>query len=200
MLLSLRHQFLFIHIYKAAGTSVTHALRPFAGETLPRRLLARAGLLRGVPRFPDHVTARELQAAIPDVFAKSFKFTFVRNPWDWQVSLYHYMQQERRHPQHALVAGMTFDNYIRWRVIEDKHLQKEFVTDAAGDAIVDFIGRFESLEEDFAAVCRKIGIAARLPHRNPSKHDDYRSYYNDATRALVAEHFREDVEMFGYGF
>jgi sulfotransferase famil protein len=192
MLLSLRHRFIFIHIYKAAGTSVTHALRPFTRESWFRR--------RAVPKLPDHITAAELREAIGAVFDECFKFTFVRNPWDWQVSLYHYMKQNRKHPQHALIESMTFPDYIRWRVREDKHLQKEFVTDAAGNVIVDFIGRFENLENDFAEACRRIGIAARLTHRNPSRHDDYRTYYDEETRALVAEHFREDVEMFGYTF
>lgn len=192
MLLSLRHEFIFIHIYKAAGTSVTHALRPFAREPLLK--------WRKVPRLPDHATAAELRDALGDVFDRCFKFTFVRNPWDWQVSLYHYMQQTPKHPQHRIVRDMKFDDYIRWRVTEDKHLQKEFVTDAAGKTIVDFIGRFENLDADFAKVCDTIGIKARLPHRNPSRHAGYRSYYDDVTRELVATHFREDVEMFGYSF
>lgn len=192
MLLSLRHKFIFIHIYKAAGTSVTHALRPFAREPLLRR--------RSVPKLPDHITAEELRETIGELFDRCFKFAFVRNPWDWQVSLYHYMRQTRKHPQHLLVRGMSFEDYIRWRVTEDKHLQKEFVTDAAGKTIVDFIGRFESLETDFAAICAKVGIAAALPHRNRSRHDDYRKYYDAATRELVAEHFRDDVELFGYSF
>jgi hypothetical protein len=192
MLLSLRHKFIFIHIYKAAGTSVTHALRPFSREPLLRP--------RTVPRLPDHITAAELRDTIGDLFDRCFKFTFVRNPWDWQVSLYHYMRQTRKHPQHQLVRGMSFDDYIRWRVTEDKHLQKEFVTDAEGKTIVDFIGRFEILESDFAAVCARIGISASLPHRNPSRHADYRTYYDDATRELIATHFREDIEMFGYAF
>jgi hypothetical protein len=196
MLLSLRHRFIFIHIYKAAGTSVTHALRPFTREPLLRR--------RTVPRLPDrlpdHLTAAEVRGEIGELFDRCFKFTFVRNPWDWQVSLYHYMLQTRKHPQHQLIRGMKFDEYIRWRVTEDRHLQKEFVTDAAGKTIVDFIGRFENLETDFAAVCEKIGIAAKLPHRNRSRHADYRSYYDDTTRELIATHFRDDIEMFGYSF
>ncbi|HEX3109804.1 MAG TPA: sulfotransferase family 2 domain-containing protein [Thermoanaerobaculia bacterium] len=192
MLLSLRHKFIFIHIYKAAGTSVTHALRPFTREPWWRR--------RAVPRLPDHITAAELREIIGDLFDRCFKFTFVRNPWDWQVSLYHYMQQTRKHPQHRLVSAMTFDDYIRWRVTEDKHLQKEFVTDAGGKTIVDFVGRFENLEDDFAVACAKIGISATLPHTNRSRHADYRTYYDDVTRELVASHFREDIEMFGYTF
>jgi hypothetical protein len=185
MLLSLRHRFIFIHIYKVAGTSVTRALRPYC---------------RFAPKFPDHITARELRAEIGDVFDHSFKFAFVRNPWDWQVSLFHYMKQNRKHPQHVLIRDMTFDDYVVWRVHEDKQLQKEFVTDEDGTVIVDFIGRFERLDEDFGEICRRAGIRATLRHSNRSRHDDYRSLYTDATRELIAEHFRPDIELFGYSF
>ena len=85
-------------------------------------------------------------------------------------------------------------------VSEDRHLQSEFVTDAEGRVIVDFVGRFERLAEDFAHVCRTIGVEAELPHVNPSRHADYRTYYSDHSRALVAEHFAEDIERFGYRF
>ena len=39
-----------------------------------------------------------------------------------------------------------------------------------------------------------------LPHLNQSVHRDYRSYYNERTRALVAENFQPDIERFGYSF
>ena len=199
MLLSLRHRFIFIHIYKVAGTSVTRALRPYCRERLPTRLF-QTGRAQSIPTLPDHITAQELRTEVRDLFDRCFKFAFVRNPWDWQVSLYHYMKQNRKHPQHALIRNMTFDEYITWRVTKDKHLQKEFVTDGEGTIIVDFVGRFERLEEDFDQICQRIGIRPSLPHRNRSRHDDYRSCYTDTTRELIAEHFRPDIELFDYSF
>jgi hypothetical protein len=95
---------------------------------------------------------------------------------------------------------MTFDEYIRWRVVEDKHLQSSFVLDAQGNEIVDFVGRYENLHDDFAHVCATIGWDLELPHENVSRHSSFRSYYTDETAALVAQHFAEDVERFGYSF
>lgn len=83
---------------------------------------------------------------------------------------------------------------------KDKHLQKEFLTDRDGKLMVDFVGRFENLQEDFRHVCKTIGIECSLPHVNRSQHVDYRTYYNDKTIQLVYEHFKEDIEMFGYAF
>ena len=68
--------------------------------------------------------------------------------------------------------------------------------------LVDFIGRYENLAGDFEQVCRRIGVPPPpLAHKRQAKdRAGYQSYYTDATRALVAEHFAPDIEMFGYRF
>ncbi|RMF91729.1 MAG: sulfotransferase, partial [Nitrospinota bacterium] len=145
---------------------------------------------------------RELREMLsPPVYDRFFSFAFVRNPWDWQVSLYFYMLKTRDHFQHRLIHSMQgFEEYIRWRVREDRHLQKDFVTDEAGNLLVDFVGKYENLEQDFAQVCARIGIQAALPHLNQSGHRNYREYYNERTRNLVYDAFKEDIEFFHYTF
>src|SRR4051794_37346885 len=110
MLLSYEHRFIFIHVYKVAGTSVVAALEPFAHrpeKLFVNRLLSKFNHLLGthltwphhkLKIFNDHVKALDLKRALPAaIFDNYFKFAFVRNPWDWQVSLYHYMKQESKH-------------------------------------------------------------------------------------------------------
>ncbi|EIJ36877.1 hypothetical protein Thini_4397 [Thiothrix nivea DSM 5205] len=46
----------------------------------------------------------------------------------------------------------------------------------------------------------RLGISARLPKRNYSHHKDYRDYYDAHTQKLVADHFAEDIDLFGYTF
>jgi hypothetical protein len=79
-------------------------------------------------------------------------------------------------------------------------LQADMLTGADGTLLVDEIGRYETLRADFARICRHVGIEPLLPHLNRSHHRDYRTYYTERTRALVAEHFRKDIELFGYTF
>lgn len=218
MLISIRHRFLFLHNYKAAGSSVTRALRPFAYED-PAVILVTWNLHTGRPRldtavdwalrksrlfrrFKHHETARDLERMLPPSHWKHFfKFGFVRNPWDWQVSLYHYMLERPDHRQHQLVKSMSgFDEYIRWRVSEDLHLQQDFFKDSSGTLCVDYLGKLETIDEDFREICLRIGVAASLPHANRSAHSPYREYYDDRTRQLVADAFAPDIERFDYSF
>ena len=64
----------------------------------------------------------------------------------------------------------------------------------------DFVGRFETLAGDFQTVCQRIGLEAQLPHVNRSAHAHYVTYYDDRSRALVAELCAHDIERFGYRF
>jgi hypothetical protein len=190
-----------------AGTSIRKSLEKYVKRPVLRRILEEinAGNKLSHPRwqtFPAHIKAREVRKRLPaEIYDNFFKFAFVRNPWDWQVSLYQYMLTNKGHHQHSIIAAMKdFDEYLVWRVTEDKKLQKDFITSANGDVIVDFVGRYERLTEDFHHVCKVLGLDASLPHLNKSSHREYKSYYNAETRRIVEEHFREDTELFGYTF
>ncbi len=66
---------------------------------------------------------------------------------------------------------------------------------------VDFLMRFESLQEDFDRVCQCIGIASqRLPHRNQSQRGDYRAYYDQELVERVAEKFADEISFGEYVF
>jgi hypothetical protein len=205
VLVSHRHHFIFIHVYKKAGMSVRRALDPYA-EGRWRRQAARFTYRAGLkfPRTdPMHLTAARVRERLsPDVYDRYYKFAFVRNPWAWQVSLYHYMLKRTDHFQNEFVRGLGgFDPYIRWRVAEEVRLQREFLSDDDGRLLVDYVGRMETLNDDFAEICRTIGLPHRgLPHKNRSSHRDYRAYYTDETRDLVAEAFAADIDAFGYTF
>jgi hypothetical protein len=212
MLISYSHKFIFIHIYKVAGTSIRDALKPYSYDPdvfLPAHVLRKLrlhNLLRHhrLQKLPGHSLAREIKQALPrQVFDEFYKFAFVRNPWDWQVSLFHFPLRDTSHHQHELMKSLgTFDNFIKWRVEQDqkKRLQKDFVVDENGELMVDFIGRMETLNRDFKGICERLGIEYNLPHLNQTPRKDYRSYYTPETAAIIAEVYKKDIEFFGYDF
>ena len=65
----------------------------------------------------------------------------------------------------------------------------------------DWIGRFETREQDLAEVAELLGREVPADHAGASQNRRlYPEYYDDETRARVADHFRVDIETFGYPF
>ena len=215
MLVSHTHKFVFIHIYKTAGTSIAKALAPhnvMPGKRRFARILKRL-------RFPfpttwdtglsvEHKTAIEAREQLGrDVYDDFFSFAFVRNPWDWQVSVYQHILRNRKHALCQVLAELgSFENYVHWlcgdTVSErDDRCQIDFLQDSNGELLVNFVGRFESLSVDFEKVCRHIGIKSTLPKLNTAEcRVDYRTWYNDYTIDLIGAKYARDIEHFDYRF
>lgn len=181
--------YIFIHINKTAGTSIGNAI--------------------GLP-IKHHQTAREIIARIgKDKWNTAYKFTLVRNPWDKVVS--HYEYRRKRNKTELASRNITFSNWVKKTYGPEKdpfyynnprafHPQVEWLKDDEGKITIDFIGKFESINEDFIRIKKAIGFETELPHLNASKRAGYQSYYDDETREIVAHWFREDIEVFGYRF
>lgn len=208
MIISHSKKFIFIHNYKVAGTSIKYILSKYNNQSFKGSIHTdKLKLLIGVypkiysNQFSGHVSAIELKNRLPkQVFERYYKFGFVRNPWDWQVSLYTYMLKLETHEQHKLIKSMrNFDEYIDWRVNKDLHLQKEFFYDK-DMCLVNFVGKMENLENDFNNVCKTIGIKQTLPHLNESRQneDNFLKYYSQKSIDLLFEAFKEDVKLFNY--
>lgn len=95
-----------------------------------------------------------------------FTFSFVRNPWDRAVSMYKYLPYSLPFKRFILeMLGDRLWKHKYWFVGP----QWEFLCDASGEVGLDFIGRFESFEEDFRTVADRVGLPVRtLPHTNRS--------------------------------
>jgi hypothetical protein len=211
MILSYSSGFIFIHIEKAAGSSIQQALLPFANVAANSRLRRRlawlgplnrmGGLYRAV-QFGEHATANEVKGCLPPgVYEGLYKFAFVRNPWDRLVSRYAHLLRSKDRRRHNFISSLEkFEDFLQWEIQRDSANQFPYVTDAQGKLIVDFVGRYETLAADFEKICARLKIQAELPHANVSEHRDYRTYYTPETREFVAKQFRRDIEMFGYDF
>jgi len=69
------------------------------------------------------------------------------------------------------------------------------------DQDIDFLIRFEHLNEDFQTVCEKLGIPCTpLPQKNASKREHYSTYYDDELIELVGTKFAEEIALGSYEF
>ncbi len=78
-----------------------------------------------------------------------FKFAFDRNPWDRQVSFYHHRYRGETAPP-PFAAFMHHDRHAR--------VNNYDIYSIDGDVAVDFVGRFENLEEDLKVALSHVGL------------------------------------------
>lgn len=219
---------LFVHIPKTAGQSVEqffmdrlHLDWDRDRETL--LLQSNGDRSRGTEKLA-HLSASEYVECgyvSREEYSRYFKFSFVRNPWSRILSEYRY----RNYFSHRSFRDFVLNKLPQpgW---DDKYRhvmpQYDMLHDRHGNLLVDFVGRFESLQQDFDAVCEKLGITGSgLPHRNRSdkksrglkrrlrnmlfmngenKLQSMADFYDEETREAVAEYYRNDIETFGYRF
>lgn len=187
---------IFVHIPKTGGVSVAVTLY---GN--------RAG---------SHTTVSGYQLVFGAAdFQNYFKFAFVRNPWDRLYSAYRFLSTggmndlDRAWAEKHLTGVKDFEAFVlnvlpRPGVRDEVHLRPQFlfvrnaITRKTG---VDFVGRFERIEEDFATVARRLGKDVELPRINRSRVEgDYREAYSAAMRAAVERVYAADIKAFGYRF
>jgi hypothetical protein len=198
------HKGIFIHVPKTAGTSICKRL-PFKVVNLNS---ASDGSNDGVTGAYKIGTARRMKRGLEDVWDDYFKFAFVRNPWDRTVSCWKKNAPGYKSFSSFLDALPYLDSPRKSKmgrkrrgVIWHSLPQLDHICDAKGKLIVDYVGRFENLQEDLGIVCDKLGIAEKkLPHCNKSKHKPYWEYYTDSRRRFVYELYKREIEYFGYKF
>jgi len=209
MLVSESHRFVFVHVQKTAGTSITEILRPLCLQPPAGRLARTAsdlGLVRDWRRyhFRKHAPLRRAERILPpELFASFFKFAFVRNPWDRLASWYEFILQDTAHKRHGVVSRLPdFDAFVRRELARPRRAQWWMLVGRDGRLGIDFAGRFERLEDDMSSICRRLGIPCRpLPHVNrTARRAPYQQYFSPELAALVRERWAPEIEAFGYSF
>ncbi len=204
-MISHRHRCIFVHIPRTGGTSIENVIWPgerteaelWMGFTGPYENRYQTGGLQ-------HLLARQIREVVgPEIFASYFKFAFVRDPWDRALSQYAYMG---RRPDLRAYIGMregdSFEGYLE--LIQRKpHVQwfaqHEFILDEGGNQLVDFVGRFERLEDDARSIFARLGMRARLRRANASVLDGSPLHYDtESSRATVAALYARDFALYGF--
>ena len=149
--------------------------------------------------------ARERRRRGLSRFEGYFKFGFVRNPWDRVVSLYLRREGDQVHRSKSFEEFVKTIRYSSATCLHPSpHVnQLDWLVDPSGRVVVDYIGRFETLQQDWNNICATLGIASRdLPvkKQNHVARDHYSKFYTRETADLIADRFRADIDFFGYEF
>jgi hypothetical protein len=201
-MISLKHNFLYVHIPKTAGNAVQNILRHYSED----KIVCVTPLQDGVERFEvrsdqfkieKHSTLEDYRRELGDAqLERLFKFCCVRNPWERAISFYF---SPHRGP-------VEWDKAAFIKLVPRIMPASEFVTlknrkPRSPFENVDFVIRYENLNEDFRQVCSRLNIPPQeLPVRNKSTRRPFSEYYDPALVELVRNHFRDDIDHFNYRF
>ncbi|MGX9117606.1 sulfotransferase family 2 domain-containing protein [Mesorhizobium sp. BHbsci] len=199
---------LFIHIPKNGGTSIEDAIWPDRKARSADQYWKNAELNRHQKEGLHHLTAAQIRSETgAETFDRMFKFSLVRNPWDKAVSQFLYTKTWRQDLRRilGLTRFMSFRSYLRAIQLVDHpqwRPQHLFVDDQDGNLLVDYVGRFERIREEFSLVSERIGLAnVALPHSKKAiRKADYHDYYTPETRDMIWNIYRTDIERFEYNF
>ena len=211
MVISHEHKFLFLAPVKVATTSIRSSLDQYNS-------IEHAKFHKDASSFYYHKwhrNAHNTKKHFDDQnwdWNSYFKFSFVRNPWDRVVSWHKYqikfvkkfergkMRKEDivYYNYYKELSKLSFKDWLKNMILHSFH---DFFICNSNNICLDYIGRFENLQEDFDIICDKIGIPhQKLPHENKSKHKNYTEYYDDETRSIVAEKYAKDIKYLNYKF
>lgn len=202
-MISIQKQFLFIHVPKTGGNSIQNVLKRYSEDEIVingahQDGVERFGLRNSRYEVSKHSPLSKYQSVMePDVFNALFKFAVIRNPWDMLVSFYF--------SPHGAVRVWDRGDFLN--MVKGIPTMRYFITGSHSkaqkrlDGDIDFLMRFERLDQDFKLVCERVGIPyVRLPHRNKSERAHYSSYYDEELKEIVRNKFQEEIAFGDYCF
>lgn len=215
-MVSHEYKFIFIHIGRTAGCSIERTLcNNYCGnesQLTMNKWVLYTGSEEFVKKHPKtqagHWIPKEIKSFFGEkIYNEYFKFTVVRNPWQRMLSQFKKTQDKKN--------GMSFKGWIHKSfVLNDRNMDERFYKPCKWwiDGGVDYIIKYENLDEDFSKLLDKIGIddslkldkVKMLPGWNNWGDDidsvNYQDYYDEETKKIIEHNFKEDIEEFGYEF
>lgn len=202
------HRVVFVHVQKTGGTSI---------DLIFDKHVPDARKVRGVKRHSSYGALLEAEPQLTDYWSCGM----VRNPWDRMLSWWAMgVRMKERFDEGApealdkvtrlpeiweplMAYHDSFDRFVLEGIDQVPRLSvTQSETLSAPGRTIDFVGRVETFDDSVNQIRRRVGLkpVEAQPRKNISDHAHYHEYYNDTTRARVAEVYAADLELYGYTY
>lgn len=181
---------IFIHIPKAAGTSVSHALY-------------------GVD--PGHHKLSKYEDRNIKKYTRYFKFTIVREPLSRLASTFYYLKKrdainhDTSHPFNFLAKYDSLEDFILYglndEIVKGNYFfwsQTHYLQNLNGDIDVDYYGKMENLDADFLHICQKLNVNATLGKKNINSKSSGNEELSELAKEKVYKLYMLDYVNFKY--
>ncbi len=184
---------IFVHIPKTAGLSIIKSI---------------FGNVYG----SGHRTITFFKMVFGDEFNQFYKFSVIRNPYDRILSAYNFLKKgginntDKNNYNKYLKKFNSFEDFVlnglNKKIMKNViHFTPQYKFICIDEVIkVDFLIRFELLEEDLNIVSKKIGEEIILPHINSNMHNKTTKSLTNAVRKKIWKLYKLDFLIFNYSF
>ena len=208
---------IFIHIHKTGGTYISYILHKHYGfknyylhrpdhdifcmnKKKTTKYLNYENRVHGVYMYyKTSPYINKKMGMTPQKWDTYYKFCFVRNPYDRIISGWYHVNK----------LNQSFTNYLsmsnKCNDVEFIHVfmsqVRNIINEKGNINHINFIGRFENLEEDLHKVLKNIGfnqIIHQSKNMNKRDHHPFYTYYNQLALSKVNYILREDFNYLGF--
>jgi hypothetical protein len=210
--------FVFIHVPKAAGTSVTNTFSAYTnycdleiggtafGEKLQPLYRNKFGLYK-------HIPANELKAVLGTKdWSRFFTFSIVRHPADRLLSTFNFLRQWGGTPEdlkEKLSSFEDFDSFVRSEVWKRRpgpdnifFPQTHWLCDKNNNLLVNFVGKLENLDSSIDDIKELLSLPYRnngeIKKLNESSGEKSYSALSSESAQLINSFYERDFTTFQY--
>ena len=226
-MISHKYKFIHIHIPKCAGTSIEKLFGHFDGyvgrngqdhrtirmieqpyltinalssisnlEELLLRLKHKM-IMNTNPKNHENVNSAQ--------FKNYFKFSIVRNPYARVFSWYRrVIKDEVLLNYYRISKNIEFHDYLKKFLNKKNYMlrpQVYWLKNFEGKIKLDYIGKFEKIETVFGEISKHLSMGnLHFPHEKKSEKINYINYYDNQSKAIVTDYYKDDLNTFNYTF
>lgn len=177
------------------GRPLPHFWRNYINRAVKEYYIGRLG------SAPEHASATLASHLFHKEWGEYYKFCFVRNSFDQAVSEYEFQRAKRSY------QGSFLEFLVEVEVNRGCHISRDLHASNWGrytiddSVIVDKIGFFHSLEEDFSQIAEHLGLdvdLGKIHSKKNSGRKPFREYYGPEEIDRVTRIYTKEIKHFGW--